>query len=253
MIFVHILPTAFINNKDCQTSNTQLILAHLLKDEEYLKECRKFKGVKILDNSFFEMRLNPFTVDDLIELAKKSSSQVICLPDTSFKDEEQFYKAHKEMARKVKKAGFKVMACVTCDKSFERELEEFKILNSIQEIDIVSIPYVFRRNGDALKRWVFLDMIEEKIGMENLKKEYHLFGCNSFHNLRIENRKWITSVDSTMPLKEGYFRTPLPININQQHQRPKDYFKIKKLDKEQLKLVKYNIKMIQEICNGNSS
>ena len=68
MKFIHILPGAFINNKDCQTSDTQLILAHLLKNENYLKECKKFKGKLWLDNSYYEMKLNPFTITDLIKL-----------------------------------------------------------------------------------------------------------------------------------------------------------------------------------------
>lgn len=249
MKFIHILPGAFINNKDCQTSDTQLILAHLVKcNEDYLKECIKFKGVKWLDNSYYECKINPFTVEELIKLAKKSKSQVICLPDTKFIDAEQFYKVHQEMAKKVKKAKLKVMACVTCDKTFEIELDEFKVLNTIPEIDIIAIPYVFRRNGDALKRWMLLDMVEKEVGIKNLKKKYHLFGCNSFYNLRQEKRSWIQSVDGTMPFKEGYYETPLPIGPEKEHKRPKNFFQIKRLDDDQLKVVKYNIKQMKEIC-----
>jgi hypothetical protein len=154
------------------------------------------------------------------------------------------------MAKKVKKAKLKVMAVVTCDESFQVELQEFRILNSIPEIDIIAIPYVLREGPDALSRYVFLDMIEEQIGMENLNKEYHLFGCNSYDNLRIENRSWISSIDGTMPFKEAYFRQTLPISAEKEHKRPKNYFDIKKLDGEQLRILKYNIKKIIEIC-GN--
>lgn len=255
MFFIHILPGRFINNKDCQTSNTQLVLAHLIaSDEDYKRECIKFKksGGKIyLDNSYYEMRLNPYTIDKLIKIAKSIKADVLCLPDTKFKNEEQFYKIHQEMAKKVKRAGFKVMACVTCDKSFEIELEEFKILNSIPEINIISIPYVFRKNGDALKRWMFLDMIEEEVGIKNLKKKYHLFGTNSFYNLRQEKRSWISSADGTMPFKEAYFETPLPVSVEEEHRRPRDYFHIKYMDEEKMKILKHNIKLIKEICGDD--
>ena len=239
------------------TSNTTLVLAHLVeKNKEYVKGCLNFKknkGIIYLDNSNYELRLNVYSIEELIKLAKKIKAEVICLPDTIFKNEEQFYKTHQEMAKKVKRAGFKVMAVVTCDKSFSIELEEFYVLNSIPEIDIIAIPYVFRRNGDALKRWKFLDMIEKNISKENLKKQYHLFGCNSFYNLRLEKRDWIQSIDGTMPFKEGFFEQPLPVSVRQENKRPKGYFDIKRLDDDQMKIVKYNIKVIKEACeNGDN-
>jgi len=250
MKFVHILPSKYINNEEFQTSDTILILAHLLKNKEYLKECKKFKGIKILDNSFYEMRINPYTVEELIKLAKKSNSQIICLPDTKYETKEEFEAKHYTMADEVKRAGFKVMAVVTSDENFKTELREFKILNSIRDIDIISIPYVLRDGMDQYRRWKFLDMIEQEVQIDNINKEIHLFGCNSFYNLKLERRSWVNSVDGTMPFKEGYFRQPLPCSIEQETKRPEDYFNIENLDEEQVKIIKHNIKVIKEICEG---
>ena len=53
--FCHITPTPFLE-KFVPKYNTQLVLAHLIEeDERYATFYRKYNGVKIMDNSAFEM------------------------------------------------------------------------------------------------------------------------------------------------------------------------------------------------------
>lgn len=251
MKFISITPTQFMQDA-LKSSDTTLVLAHLIDPEqdEYIKACLDFKkkgGKIIMDNSFYELRGN-MALSELADRAKLIKADVLVLPDLPMRDNLRFMVRHSII--KIKEMGYKgkfMMCTYAGGENFQQDLAQFKILNSIAELDIIAIPYVFRES-DALRRHVFLDMIEKYVGVDNIHKRIHLFGCNSFKNIANERRRWVHSIDGSMPWKVGYFKKNLPIKVEDEPKRPKDYFDIKKVSKEQQKYIDYNLKLIKEEC-----
>lgn len=249
MKYIPIVPIAFLNDPDFDIKQT-LILAHLIRqDKKYLKRCVQFRGEKWLDNSYYETKPNCIQIDELIQLGMLTDSLIICIPDTQFIDGQQFFRVHQDAARLLHEYRFIAMGVVTCANDFRKELEEFKILNSIPEIDIISLPYNFNPPLDS-RRPDFLDLIEKEVGVENIKKEIHLFGMYSIDNLKKEKRPWVSSIDGTMAFKEGFHKQKLPIPHEIEHSRSSfgDFFAISRLDDEQRECIKYNLKWLEKEC-----
>lgn len=248
--FITITPTKYM--KDAfQISSTTLVLAHLIEEgNEYQRACKKFKrqgGEIWLDNSFYELRKD-VKLRWLVEKAKLVNADLLVFPDVGIRPNLSFIISHG--IKKIRELGFegRIMVTVYGDNSdFKEDLKQFEILHSMREIDVLAITYVFRR-GDAIRRPKFLKMIDEKL---NVTKPVHLFGVNSFKNLKKElSYNWIKSVDSTLPWKLGYYNISLPIKDNQDVSRPKNYFDIDKLNDKQRETIDFNLKYLKEMLEN---
>jgi hypothetical protein len=234
-----------------KSSDTTLVLAHLIdKDNDYTKACIDFKkagGKIIMDNSFYELRENmPLNV--LAEKAKLINADVLVLPDLPLRDNFRFMASHS--IKKLKEFGYtgKFMMCVFAKNAdMKEDMKQFKILNEIPGLDIIAIPYSFREE-DEFKRPHFLDLIEEKVGVQNITKQIHLFGCNSIKNLYDERRSWVQSIDGSMPWKCGYYKLTMPVETYDEPRRPKNYFAIGDITKDQRSYIDFNLKFVKRVC-----
>lgn len=250
MKFISIVPLKFMYHA-LLTSDTTLVLAHLIENgNDYHRECLKFQrmgGKLIMDNSFYELRKN-MPILELAEKANTIHAHIVVLPDLPFS-----LNLKHEVEDAISKLRFlgvkaKFMCCVFANnRDFKDDLENFRILNSINDLDIIAIPYVFRRE-DEFRRPDFLNLIEREIGVENIKKQIHLFGCKSLVNLKKEKRKWIQSIDGTMPWKCGFYNKKLPISVDKEPKRPPYYFDIENLNSNQRKNIDYNLSWIKKVC-----
>jgi hypothetical protein len=254
MKFISIVPTKYMQDA-LLTSDTTLVLAHLIEEgNDYWRSCLKFQkmgGKLIMDNSFYELRANMPTVD----LAKKANlinADVVVLPDLPLRSNLKFM--IESTIQKLREYGVKgkFMMCTFADnKNFKEDLEQFKIMNEIKDLDIIAIPYVFREE-DEFKRPEFLDLIEKEVGISGIKKRIHMFGCNCIENLKKENRSWIQSIDGTMPWKCGFYKMKLPLSRELEPRRPKHYFDIQKVETDQREVIVDNLKFIKEISKSGN-
>ena len=250
MKFWSIVPTKFMKDA-LLTSDTTLVLSHLIEEgNDYQKACLDFQkvgGKLVMDNSFYELRKNM----SIIDLAKKAlliNADIVVLPDLPLRDNLKFLV--EDTITKLKEYGVKskFMMCTFADNTtFKEDLKQFHIMNNIKELDIIAIPYVFREEAEY-RRPDFLDLIEKEIGVGEIKHPVHMFGCNSLENLKKEKRKWIQSIDGSMPFKVGFYKMKLPISVEMEPRRPKHYFDIQNVDEEQRKIINDNLKYLKELC-----
>lgn len=241
-----------------QTSDTTLVLAHLIKkNNAYYKDCKKFKkvGGKIcLDNGFYEHMKNP-PIKELISKAKMIEADILVLPDLPYS------KNLKEQIRrnifKIRAAGYKgeLMMCVWAQgKDWNEDLKMFKLLTTFKELNYIAIPYCFgSREKDKYHRVHFLDLIEESIFLIDVKQKIHLFGTPDWYLIKKERRHWINSIDGSMPWKCGYYNLSLPLIKSKEPSRPKDYFKINIITKSQRNMIDYNLLRIKKEVEKNES
>lgn len=255
MEFVTITPTKFMLDA-LNTSGWTLVLAHKIeKGNAYQRACLNFKehgGKIIMDNSYYELRPDNFSTEELVRRAKLINADVITLQDAPLAANTKWQT--QRIIKDMKKLGFngKFLRCVFADnKSFKEDVEQFRLLNLVPELDIIAIPYTFdKRKKDEFRRPELLDMIEKQIGKGEITKHVHLFGCNNFYNLTNgkENRSWIKTIDGTMPWKCGYLKKNLPLKPSEEPERPKNYFDIDSVDIERRKVIDTNLKLIKEVC-----
>ena len=112
--FCHIMPTAFLNTY-VNKYKTQLVLAHLVEEDEQYKEFFwKYNGTKIMDNSAFEMFKTGqpmYPADKLIEMGKKVDADYIVMSDYPDEDPSKTIAAAEELAPKFKEAEFGTFFC----------------------------------------------------------------------------------------------------------------------------------------------
>ena len=112
--FCHIMPTAFLNTY-VNKYKTQLVLAHLVEEDEQYKEFFwKYNGTKIMDNSAFEMFKTGqpmYPTDKLIEMGKKVDADYIVMSDYPDEDPSKTIAAAEELAPKFKEANFGTFFC----------------------------------------------------------------------------------------------------------------------------------------------
>lgn len=250
MKFWAIIPTKFMKDA-LLTSDTTLVLAHLIEEgNEYQKMCLDFQkagGKLVMDNSYYELRQNMLTID-LAKKAKLINADMVVLPDLPLRDNLKYLVEN--TIKKLREYGVKAkfMMCTFADNTtFKEDLKQFRILDDIKELDIISIPYVFREK-DEYRRPDFLDLIEKEIGVDKINHPIHLFGHNSLENLKKEKRSWIQSIDGTMPWKVGFYKMKLPVSIEMEPRRPKHYFDIQNVDAEQRKIINDNLRYLKEMC-----
>jgi len=116
--FCHIMPTEFLD-KWAPCYRAQLLLAHLIDqdpivDQRYTKFYRTYTGMKILDNSAFEMYKQDkpmYPADRLIVIGKKVSADYIVMSDYPDQDPSVTIKAAEELAPLFRENGFGTFFC----------------------------------------------------------------------------------------------------------------------------------------------
>lgn len=110
MDICHIAPTPFLHDLLIDTYPTQLLLAHLVEeDETYVRFYREYSGWKILDNSAFEMYkrgLPMYESDKLLSMAEKVKANVIVMSDYPGQPSFMTESAAEELGPKFKDAGY---------------------------------------------------------------------------------------------------------------------------------------------------
>ncbi len=241
---MNIIPGKFVEEYD-NHDRGHMLFAHLVGKNNYTKVYKKMKGTKILDNSWWELRKN-LPIKTLIKKAHLVKADVLTLPDF-FMGSKTFRKDIRNCLATIKKLDkdIKIMGVVKGN-TFEEELECFKFLNSHVDINMVAIPYPIRK-WDEWRRKEFLDLIDDNLGnIGIIDKPIHLFGVNNILTLPKESAYYVKSADTTMAFKCGYKKIRLPVHPAVEPKRPKKYFEIKKLDKEQRECIEYNLKWMEE-------
>jgi hypothetical protein len=112
--FCHIIPTAFLP-RFAGKYLSQLLLAHLVEsDKIYTEFYRKYEGLKILDNSAFEMYKENkpmYSSDKLIQMGRKVNADYIVMSDYPDQDPSVTIKAAEELAPKFKEKSFGTFFC----------------------------------------------------------------------------------------------------------------------------------------------
>ena len=146
--------------------------------------------------------------------------------------------------------------------SLKEGIQSFSYLNNIKEIDMISIPFdiiIFnffnnRYLNQLFSRILFLQEIFKKV---KIKKKIHLLGMNSIleHMLLLDlpkkDLKWIYSNDSKLMARLAFNNVKLGLNKNSFLVKPKKKVYLNsKLTKNQIKISKENIKILNKIING---
>lgn len=107
--FCHIAPTEYLP-LFCRGRDSHLILAHLVEqDERYAEFYKGENGVKILDNSAFEMYkrgVDMYDPSKLIDMANKIDANYIVMTDYPGEDPRKGIEMAKQQASTFREAGF---------------------------------------------------------------------------------------------------------------------------------------------------
>ena len=191
--FCHIMPTAFLNTY-AQKYNTQLVLAHLVEeDEHYANFFAKYNRTKIMDNSAFEMFKTGqpmYPADKLIEMGRKVNADYIVMSDYPDEDPSKTIAAAEELAPKFKEAGFGTFFCPQSKiGDLEGLISAFAWAANSHNVDyigfsILNIPnaYGVEKNNKLqryLSRLKFVQELDKRGILEqivNNKKKIHFLG-----------------------------------------------------------------------------
>ena len=191
--FCHIMPTAFLNTY-AQKYNTQLVLAHLVEeDENYANFFAKYNRTKIMDNSAFEMFKTGqpmYPADKLIEMGRKVNADYIVMSDYPDEDPSKTIAAAEELAPKFKEAEFGTFFCPQSKiGDLEGLISAFAWAANSHHVDyigfsILNIPnaYGVEKNNKLqryLSRLKFVQELDKRGILEqivNNKKKIHFLG-----------------------------------------------------------------------------
>jgi len=170
------MPTAFLNNIAFNYP-TQLMLAHLVEsDEEYANFYNKYTGLKILDNSAFEMykRGEPmYPAVKLIEMGQKVNASYIIMSDYPDEVPEKTVTAATELAPQFRANGFGTFFCPQAKiGDFEGLIESFEWAATSEHVDyigfsILNIPNAYGVEKDNklqryLSRLKFINELDKR-------------------------------------------------------------------------------------------
>ena len=189
--FCHIAPTKHLNL--VKNRNNHLVLAHLIEEDEvytnFYKEQKANGATIIMDNSAFEMYKQGrpmYDSDKLIEMAKKVDADYIALSDYPDEHSSKTILAAKELAPKVKEAGF---GTFFIPQSKVGDLEDLKAcfiwakhsdLIDYIGVSILAIPNAYGVEKDNklqrfVSRYMFLEDLEN-VGYFPTHKKMHVLG-----------------------------------------------------------------------------
>lgn len=239
------------DNEQHHINDYLFVLLHRYnEDHEYRKIVDAYDGLKIMDNSCFELgeALSNELIDEYIGIM---NPDYFVLPDTLGNLDQtvertlQFleqYPHHSDKAMAVIQ-GETVEATLAC-------YEVFKELN----IPYIGIPFCYNWAFDAnmtpvehanerVKLMFELDKIVDK------SKKHHLLGTWSAHEFtRYKDYDWITSLDTSNPVAAGIELSRYPITHKP---RPKfDEFATTSLMPSQKFVIIDNVRIFKEMVNG---
>lgn len=148
-----------------------MFLTHLaLKSPKYLAHASNYKGYKILDNSLIENDGKALDIKKVLEVAQEINADELILPDV-FLNGPATIRAVEDALKKVGASGYKgKLMAVVHGVNDQDWFETYRILNTIEEIDVLGIPKVTAKIHPR-GRVHFANRI-----CEESRKEIHLLG-----------------------------------------------------------------------------
>jgi len=263
--FGHIAPVNYLDQISSKGGVGFALGKELLESKSYReffkKEVEKRKTVFVDLNIHEQQTVN---IDEVINLLLRER---VCthfiIPDSMFhwkvtkKSLESFLKKYYEILKfkKIKLVG----VCQYID--IKEGLQAFSYLNNLKEIDMIAIPFdvitfdLFNNRyfNQLFSRIMFLREIFKKI---KVKKKIHLLGMNSvvehmlLMDLSKDDLKWIYSNDSKLMARLAYNNVELGLNKSSFLIKPKKkIYLTSKMSKQQLKMCKKNIDLLDKIIN----
>ena len=273
--FCHIMPTAFLDTY-AKKYKTQLVLAHLVEeDEEYKEFFWKYNGIKIMDNSAFEMFKTGqpmYPADKLIEMGKKIDADYIVMSDYPDEDPSKTIAAAEELAPKFREANFGTFFCPQSKVGdIEGLVSAFAWAANSHHVDyigfsILNIPnaYGVEKNNKLqryLSRLKFTKLLDERgvldqivnngkkihfLGMVDGPNEIELMDYNGYSEC-IDT--WDSSAAVWYGLNGIKFDDSPTGAVNGKFEKEVD-FNEKQGDNTR---VKYNLAYIDKLCGGDSA
>ena len=266
------MPTAFLNTY-VNKYKTQLVLAHLVEEDEQYKEFFwKYNGTKIMDNSAFEMFKTGqpmYPTDKLIEMGKKVDADYIVMSDYPDEDPSKTIAAAEELAPKFKEANFGTFFCPQSKiGDLEGLISAFAWAANSHHVDyigfsILNIPnaYGVEKNNKLqryLSRLKFVQELDKRgileqivengkkihfLGMVDGPNEIELMGYNGYDEC-IDT--WDSSAAVWYGLNGIKFDSSPTGAVNGKFEKEVD-FNEKQGDSTS---VKYNLAYIDKLCGG---
>ena len=273
--FCHITPTPFLE-QIVPKYNTQLVLAHLIEeDERYTNFYRKYNGVKIMDNSAFEMykQNKPmYAPNRLIDMGTRVNADYIVMSDYPDDDPSTTIKAAEDQAPTFKKEGFGTFFCPQSKiGDLEGLISAFAWAANSPLVDyigfsILNIPnaYGVEQNNKLqryLSRLKFVMELDKRGVLEqivNNRKKIHFLGMVDGPN-EIELMDFngysecIDTWDSSAAVWYGLngikFDTSPTGAVNGKFEKEVDF----NLTEGDTESVKFNLAYIDKLCGGDSA
>ena len=273
--FCHIVPTAFLDKWSLGYDH-QLLLAHLVEeDETYTEFYRQYNGIKILDNSGFEMyktEREMYPAEKLLEMGTKVNADYIIMSDYPDQDPSVTIKAAEELAPTFKENGFKTFFCPQAKVGdYEGLVSSFAWAAHSPLVDyigfsILNIPnaYGVEQNNKLqryLSRMKFVNDLNDKGIIDQMKrngKKIHFLGMvdgpNEIELMQSnDSDAYIDTWDSSCAVWYGLngikFDNSPSGSINGKFEEEVD-FNIKTGDNE---AVEFNLAYIDELCEDKGS
>lgn len=181
--FAHISPVSFMHLAESK-SGINLVLAHLVGDNEYTKFYRSSEKETIMDNSAFELG-ESFDPEKLIDLGHMVRANYLVLPDYPSQHFALTIDAAEKWIPKFKQAGFKTFFVPQSDKGdLNGYLQAWKWAIDNPDVDLIGCsilgaPNALGINDKYLRmsaRYSILSMLSEKLDMDSLYKRVHMLG-----------------------------------------------------------------------------
>ncbi len=270
--FCHIAPTKYLG--EVKGRKTHLVLAHLVESDPVYREFYKNeKGIKIMDNSAFEMfkQNKPMlSSDKLIDLAKLIDADYIVMSDYPGEPWEKTRDKAIEMIPQLKAAGFKTFYV---PQSLEHDLagylESFFWGMSNPNVDLVGlsilgVPIAFGvESSNNLQRYLsrrhILDLVGVYLNRKSHSKKIHCLGLVDGPNevrLLKKYAEYIYSWDSSSAVWAGlnglsYDDSPTGL-INGKFEKEVDFdFELDEADQRYLNLARDNMKYLDRLCEAD--
>lgn len=193
--FAHIAPVGSMNMAEHE-SDINLVLAHLVGDNEYTKFYANSDKVTIMDNGAFELGQS-YEPAKLIELAKLVNADYIVLPDYPGEHQSKTIEAANIYIPLFKDAGFKVFfvpQALPGDINGLLEAWDYALNNPDIDLignSILAAPNAFGKMHSLESRFRILRDIAPRYSRELLSKRIHMLGmldtvheiclCRPFH------------------------------------------------------------------------
>lgn len=235
--FAHISPTSYMHLAESK-SGINLVLAHLIGDNEYTKFYKSSDKETIMDNSAFELG-ESFDPEKLIDLGNMVAANYLVLPDYPGEHFSKTVEAAMKWIPKFKKAGFKTFFVPQSDKGdLHGYLQAWKWALENPDIDLIGCSILGAPNALGLNdkymrvsaRYTILsklaEQVEKNLDVDLLYKRVHMLGmldtvreislCKMFE-------KYIYSWDSSAavwagmncePLVDRYSKFELPVDFS---------------------------------------